>query len=143
VGSDWIDGPHVGISSRPNKIKQRRNAICVRAMDTASLPLNEEIFDHIFSEEWNGLLSSVELGLFLRKRVNLNDPGSTSYTQCAISIIISREQERDHRWFELTSGHLGVSGLVLRNYLAHGDSLLLANCIYITRYIIDVYSREG
>jgi hypothetical protein len=52
----------------PNKNKQTRNAIWVRAMDAASLPLNEEIFDRIFSDEWNGLLSSVELGLFLRKR---------------------------------------------------------------------------
>ena len=59
----------------PNKIKQRRNAICVRAMDATSIPLNEEIFDRIFSEEWNGLLSSVELWLFLRKRVDLNDSG--------------------------------------------------------------------
>jgi len=82
-------------------------------MDATSIPLNEEIFDRIFSEEWNGLLSSVELWLFLRKRVDLNDPGSASYAQCAISIIISREQERDHRWFEPTTGHLGVSGLVL------------------------------
>jgi hypothetical protein len=127
----------------PNKIKQRRNAVCVRAMDATSTPLNEEIFDRIFSEEWNGLLSSVELWLFLRKRVDLNDPASASHAQCAISIIISREQERDHRWFEPTIGPLGVSGLALRNYLAHGDSPLLANCIYITRYIIDVYSREG
>ena len=114
----------------PNKIKQRRNAICVRAMDATSTPLNEEIFDRIFSEEWNGLLSSVELWLFLRKRVDLNDPASASHAQCAISIIISREQERDHRWFEPTIGPLGVSGLALRNYLAHGDSPLLANCIY-------------
>jgi len=128
----------------PSRVKQRRSAICVKALDAASLPLNEEIFDRIFSEEWNGLLSSVELGLFLRRRrVGPNEPYAASYAQSAISIIISREQVRDNRWFELTTGHLGISRPVLRNYLAHGDSVLLANCIHTTRYLIDIYSSEG
>ena len=126
----------------PKEIKQRRTAIFMDAMDAASLPLNERILDHIFSEEWRGLLNSVDLGLFLKRRVDPDNPGATSYAQCAISIIISRERERDNRWFELTTRHLGVSGPVLRSYLAHGDSVLLANCMYITRYLIDIYSRE-
>jgi hypothetical protein len=111
-------------------------------MDAASLPLNDAILDRVFSEEWDGVLSSVELGLFLRRKVDYNDPGAASYSQCAISIIISREQERNSRWFELATGHLGVSGSILRNYLEDGDSLLLFNCIYITRYIINIYSKE-
>ena len=127
----------------PNRVKQRRSAICVKALDAASLPLNEEIFHRIFSEEWNGLLSSVELGLFLKRRVGPNEPYAASYAQSAISIIISREQVRDNHWFELTTGHLGISRPVLRNYLAHGDSVLLANCIHTTRYLIGIYSREG
>jgi Family of unknown function (DUF6535) len=126
----------------PKEIKQRRTAIFMDAMDAASLPLNEQILNHIFSEEWRGLLNSVDLGLFLRRRVDPDNPGATSYTHCAISIIISRERERDNRWFELTTRHLGVSGPVLRSYLAHGDSVLLANCIHITRYLIEIYSRE-
>ncbi|KAI0298951.1 hypothetical protein BC826DRAFT_1120995 [Russula brevipes] len=127
----------------PNTIKQRRSGICVKAMDAASLPLNDAILDRVFSEEWDGVLSSVELGLFLRRKVDYSDPGAASYSQCAISIIISREQERNSRWFELATGHLGVSGSVLRNYLEHGDSVSLFNCIYVTRYMIDVYCREG
>jgi hypothetical protein len=127
----------------PNRVKQRRSAICVKALDAASLPLNEEIFDRIFSEEWNGLLSSVELGLFLRRRVGPNEPYAASYAQSAISIIISREQVRDNRWFELATGHLGISRPVLRNYVAHGDSVMLANCIHTTRYLIGIYSKKG
>ena len=127
----------------PNRVKQRRSAICVKALDAASLPLNEEIFDRIFSEEWNGLLSSVELGLFLRRRVDPNEPYAASYAQSAISIIISREQVRDNHWFELATGHLGISRPVLRNYLAHGDSVMLANCIRTTRYLIGIYSKKG
>ena len=126
----------------PNTIKRRRSAICVKAIDAASLQLNSPIFDRMFSEEWDGFLSSVELGQFLR-RVDHNDPSAVLYSQCAISIIISRDRERDNRWFKLTAGHLGVSGPVLRNYLATGDSLLLANCIYISRCIIEVYSEAG
>ncbi|KAH9983038.1 hypothetical protein BJV74DRAFT_852179 [Russula compacta] len=130
------------ISLVPNTIKQRRSAICMKAMNAASLPLNGRIFRRIFSEEWNGFLSSVELGQLLR-RVDHSDPSAALYSQCAISIIISRDRERDNRWFELTTGHLGVSGPVLRNYLAHGDSVLLANCIYISRYIIEAFIKEG
>jgi hypothetical protein len=36
------------------RIKQRRSAICTKAMDAASLPLNRESFNRTFSEEWNG-----------------------------------------------------------------------------------------
>jgi hypothetical protein len=126
----------------PNTIKKRRSAICVKAMDAASLPLNGVILNRVFSEEWDGVLSSVELGLFPRWKVDYNYPLLTSCSQCTISIIIEREQEHNSRWFELATGHLGVSGSVLRNYLEDGDSVLLFNCIYITRYIINIYSKE-
>ena len=127
----------------PNTIKERRSAICVKAMDAASLPLDGLIFDRIFSEEWDGFLSSVELGQFLR-RVDHSDPMAVLYSQCAISIIISRDRERNNRWFELTAGHLGVSGPVLRNYLAHDDdSVLLANCIYISRHVLEISFEQG
>jgi len=127
----------------PNTVKEQRTAICVKAIDAASLPLNVTILHRIFSEEWNGFLSSVELGLLLRRKIDNNYPGAASYSHCAISIIISRARERDDRWFELTSGHLGISGSVLRNYLAHGDSVLLANCVHIAQYIIGIYSEQG
>ncbi|KAI0301528.1 hypothetical protein B0F90DRAFT_1667885 [Multifurca ochricompacta] len=126
-----------------NQVKEQRSMICVKAMDAASLPLNEEIFDRVFSEEWNGLLSSVEFGHFLRKSISHGNPGVASYSQCAVSIIISRVQEHNDRWFELVTSQLGVPGPVLRSYLAIGDSVLLANCVYITRYMIGIYSSEG
>ncbi|KAI0296126.1 hypothetical protein B0F90DRAFT_1747471 [Multifurca ochricompacta] len=127
----------------PKSVKQRRSVICVKAMDAASFPLNPQIFRRVFTEEWDGLLSSLEFGLFLRKRANQSDPLSACYAQCACAIIIARVQERDDRWFDLATGQLGVSGSVIRNFLAHGDSLLLANCTYIVRQLIHAYSKHG
>ena len=42
--------------------------------------------------------------------------------------------DEDDRWTALTRDHLGVQEDVLRNYLKHGDSLLLANLIRFTRH---------
>ena len=97
-------------------------------MEVASLPMNPTILDRILHGEWNGLLDSVDFGLALR-RVKHHDPFTTYHTQCAVSITIARVQDNESHWFELTIRQLGVSGLVLQNYLVHGDSALIANRI--------------
>jgi hypothetical protein len=114
-------------------------------MVAASLHLTPWTRQLVLSELFKGPLTSSELGLFLRRAIYTqdDDPLAVSYAGCAISVIISREQERDQRWFELTTGHLDISALVLRNYLVNGDSVLLANCIHTVRYLIDLYTKEG
>ena len=126
----------------PELVKRRRIEICRKAVEAASLSINRRIFDRIMYKEWGGLLNSVEFGLFLR-RFTYCDAFSAYYSQCVISVIVTRVQERDCRWFELAMGHLGVSKAVLREYLDHGDSLSLANCITICRHTMDAYSEHG
>lgn len=126
----------------PESIKQCRIEICSKAINTASLPISRRTFDRILYEDWSGLLKSVEFGLFL-KRISHDDPFSDYYSQCIIAVIVATAQERDARWFELAMSQLGISGYVLQNYLDHGDSLLLANCISICRRTIRAYSEHG
>ena len=120
-------------------VRERRIALCRKALDVASLPINKRTFQRAVRGDWNGLLGSVEFGLFLRG-VDHNDPRTTYYSRSMISIIIANARSRDDRWVDLAAGHLGVSQLALRNYMAHGDSALLANLIYIIRATIRAYS---
>ncbi|KAI0246404.1 hypothetical protein BJV78DRAFT_1254830 [Lactifluus subvellereus] len=75
------------------------------------------------------------MGHSLICRGNCNDGGTSFCAQTVISGIIASVRERDDRWIALAMDQLRVSEGVLRNYLAHGDSVLLANLIYITRQI--------
>ena len=126
----------------PEPIKQRRIEICIKAVEAASLSINRRIFDRILYKDWSGLLNSVEFGLFLR-RVVYGDPFDAYYSQCVISLIVARVQERDARWFQLAMDHLGVSESVLQDYLDHGDSLLLAVFMSVCRRTIYAYSKHG
>ena len=46
--------------------------------------------------------------------------------------------QRNDRWFSLTTHHLGISEQILRAYLDHGDSVLIANLIHFTRNFLKV-----
>ncbi|KAH9963057.1 hypothetical protein BGW80DRAFT_1255515 [Lactifluus volemus] len=53
--------------------------------------------------------------------------------------IIASVRERDGRWKVLVMDQLQISEDVLEDYLAHGDSVLLANWIHITRQFFRFY----
>lgn len=126
----------------PESVKRRRVEICSKMVEVASLSINRWIFDRILYKDWGGLLNSVDFGLFLR-RITYGDAFSAYYSQCVTSVIVATVQERDGRWFELAMCQLGVSEAILREYLDHGDSLLLAICIAICRRTMGAYSEHG
>ncbi|KAH9013035.1 hypothetical protein EDB85DRAFT_988020 [Lactarius pseudohatsudake] len=121
----------------PPRSKQRRITTCNRAITEASLPINWRTLDRVLYKDWSGLLDSVEFGLTLRNS-HYSDPFAEYYSQCVVSVIIARAREHDDRWYELATGHLGVSN----STLAHGGSILLANCIFISRRTMDAYSEH-
>ncbi|KAI0284432.1 hypothetical protein BC826DRAFT_158581 [Russula brevipes] len=126
-----------------NSVKMRRVKVCMEAMEVAPLPITPEVFNVLYQrDEWKPILSSVEFGLFLTK-ADHNDRSTAYYSQVIVSNVIANVQEHDERWFELATGQLGVPENVLRHYLAHGDSALLANCIHIIRCIVRDYSQPG
>ena len=126
----------------PESVKRRRVEICRRMVEAASLSIDRWIFDRILYKDWGGLLNSVDFGLFLRG-ITYGDAFSAYYSQCVTSVIVATVQERDDRWFELAMDQLDVSKAILREYLDHGDSLLLANCIAICRRTMGAYSEHG
>jgi len=111
-------------------IKIRRLAICVRAIDAAYLS------NAAYEILRPALFGSVELGHCLINWGNNDDRETTLLAQGIIACIVANVPQRNERWFSLTMHHLGISEHVLRLYLDHGDSVLLANLIHFTRQIV-------
>ena len=126
----------------PEPAKQQRIAICKDAMEVASFPINQQITLRVLYDDWVELLGYVGFGLFLR-RVSPGDARTVYFSRCMVAIIIAGSRERDGRWFELASSHLGVSRAVLRYYLAHGHSMHLANCVHTIWIMIRAYLKHG
>ena len=118
----------------PESTKGRRLLVCMRVIETAGLaiPASGTLRDLSF-KYLGGIASSVELGHSLG---NLRHGNVASLARGIIASIISNAVRND-RWNMLTIDELGISRNVLQGYLAHGDSVLLANLIHITRHFID------
>ena len=123
-------------------IKIRRLVTCVRAIDAAHLyHAAYEILDNFFTNRL-ALFQSVELGHSLIGWGNHDDRNTALFSQGIISCIISNVPQRNERWFSLTTRHLSISEHVLRSYLDHGNSLLLAILIHFTRYWVHVVPQD-
>lgn len=116
--------------------KQRQLIICVKAARMMRLPQAiPRILQTIFRRPWNWVLQSVGMGHTLKNVGNDTDAEIALFARAIVAGIIANVRECDSRWFTLALRQLGVPHRVLLAYLAHGDSVLLANLIYITRYI--------
>jgi Family of unknown function (DUF6535) len=124
-------------------VKHRRLVICVRAADAARLYFASQwILRGVFSGHFRGVLQSVEMGRALRSNASSTDSESGLCAQGIVASIIASVPKRDSDWFALTMDQLGVSEAVLRNYVSHGDSVLLANLIHIARQIFLSANRD-
>ncbi|KAH9972270.1 hypothetical protein BGW80DRAFT_1445982 [Lactifluus volemus] len=110
--------------------KTRRVMICAKAVDAAHLSeATTAILWQVF-ERGADLLRSVDIWQSLRSS---GDQGLCSQGIAAGVIASMPAQERDSRWMGLVEDQLGISEEVVQDYLAHGDTVLLANYIHITR----------
>jgi hypothetical protein len=123
-------------------VKQRRISICTSAIDAASLSASQQILVHALLG-WDELLNSVQFGLFARRWSKSNNLLTTFCAKCAVSVVMARVRSYDESWFTLATDQLGVPKTDLRRYLAHGDSLSLANLIYLTRHIFHFHLTNG
>jgi hypothetical protein len=124
-------------------IKQRRLVICVRAADAARLYFASKwILRGVFSGHFRGVLQSIEMGRALRSNSRSTDSESGLCAQSIVASIIASVPKRDSDWFALAMDQLGVSEAVLRDYVSHGDSVLLANLTHITRQIFLSANRD-
>jgi hypothetical protein len=109
--------------------KGRRLVICISVIEATELFITVPPILHLFSVDLGGASPSVEIGHTLGV---LRNGKTASLSRGVVASIISNS-ERNDRWFALVVDELGISRDVLRGYLAHGDSVLLANLIHITR----------
>jgi hypothetical protein len=108
----------------PEAERKRRIVTCLKVIIAARLS----------PDDLGGVFRSIQLGHSLRHSAD-DDSDLVPLARCMISGILSNA-ERDDRWFSLAKDELGVSEDVLRTYLAHGDSVRLANLIHFIRRIL-------
>ena len=146
VSGGLLEWMHQTLSSTTlsDKVKQRRVALCRKIMTTASLTVTDYPLRYGLSE-WEEFFDSIDSALFL-KAAAYDDHNARYNSNCAISIILARVKKRDSIldsiWYELATGHLDVSESALRDYVAYGDSALLANLNSFIRRTIDFYEGD-
>jgi hypothetical protein len=123
-------------------VKERRLAVCMQAIETLDHPFPSYTFlQYVFTPDGDGMLRSVHMGQLLRSRCHSSDDETALSAQMIVAGIIRKVSERDNRWKALVMDQLGISEVELRDYLAHGDSVLLANWIHVTRQLCRLYDE--
>ncbi len=123
-------------------VKTRRFVICLDATAATSSDAVRDFLHRVLTMLWHGVLQSIEIGQYLGKVGKHPDPEIGLYAQCLVAGVIACAQERDGRWSALAMDQLCISGDHLRHYIAHGDSVLLANLIHITRMILRSFRTD-
>ena len=121
-------------------VKQRRMIICTKAIESTSLLGPWWILRCVLLGDWYRFLGCIEFGLFVQNWKSISHPVTTFYAQCVAAYTISIVR-RDERRIQLASDLLKDSPL--RKYVAKdtkGDSIELANAIFIIRRTIQTYS---
>jgi Family of unknown function (DUF6535) len=123
-------------------VKERRLTVCMQAIETLDHPFPSYTFlQYIFTPDGDGMLRSVHMGHLLKSRCHSTDDETALSAQLIVAGIIAKASERDNRWKGLVMDQLGISGVELLDYLAHGDSVLLANWIHVTRQLCRLYDE--
>ena len=121
-------------NSLPEQVKRQRTEICANAIDLVDSPgAFPAIVRKLASEDGYGPVQSTEIVQLVQRWDNRKGGGFSSLDQAISSIVVARVQQHDDSWFLIASDQLGILETVLRSYAAHGDNLLFAILIYVTR----------
>jgi hypothetical protein len=113
-------------------VRVNRFITCLNAAHAALGPSAVSgILDCAFNGYWDEALQSVEIGHALRLWGQGRD--YDPMVRRIVACIIVRARQRDDRWTMLVKEAFGVSDDVLRDSLAHGDSVLLSILIHTSR----------
>jgi hypothetical protein len=124
-------------------VKQNRITICTKVIGTTHLIGDWAFLRRVLLEDWHRFLRCVEFGIFAQKLKNNPDRVTALSAQCSAAAIISNVRERDDNWYQLVSGQLEMPLPLLYRYLSHGDSIRLANLMFIVRPIVQAYSGSS
>ena len=118
-------------TSVSESVRARRLTTCLNAAHAALGPYEvSRILDNILNGHWDEALQSVEIGLALRLWGHSRDHNRE--VRRIVACIISHVEEHDDRWILLVKETFGVPDRVFRDYLAHGDSVLLSILINVS-----------
>jgi hypothetical protein len=117
-------------------IQERRKNVYMKALDlvTPLLPVTFYQALHFWESDHNPtvhIFRSLDFWLLAEAHSHDDDPDVAISAQCMAAAIATGVQERDQHWFHIVMRQLDISEDDLRTYLAHGDSVLLANLIHI------------
>ena len=121
-------------SSIAESVRSSRLIICLNAAHAALGSEDvSQILWYILSKRWPELLQSVETGHALRRWSNSIDERFTPDARRIVAQIVVGVQERDDRWMSLVKAEYDIPEHVLRDYIGHGDSVLLSILLHMTR----------
>jgi hypothetical protein len=124
-------------------VKLHRMIICTKVVDSTSLLGPWWILRRVLLGDWYRFLESIDFALFVQDWKNITHPITSFYSQCVGALTVSIVRDRDEHWFKLASGLLNVSKYLLHIYDANGDSMLLANTMFIVRRTVQTYSGSA
>ena len=142
-----LSGALIGLMNRTlpsnmvtEPVRHSRMIICTKVVHSTSLLGPWWFLRCVLLGEWSKFLECFEFGLFVQNWKSISDKVTTFAAQCVAALTISILRSRDKRWIQLASGLLKVPNSVLHRYITYGDSILLANAIFIVRQTVQTYS---
>ena len=125
-------------------VKNRRAMICAKAIDPELTPDPFRVLHIAVSEYGHTDPLTAIIAKILRGCVTTDGNVASYYAQLAISeVVVARRQSYDDSWYSLASDELAIPRVVLRDYAAHGDSLLLLNLIYAVRLQFNLFKKPS
>jgi hypothetical protein len=124
----------------PEQVKQRRIIICTKAIGATSLLEPRWTLRRVLCGDWHGFSRSIHFGPFVQGWKNISQPVLALYVQYVVAVTLAGAQQRDDHWFQLASGQLNESKSLLWTHYAYGDSILLANAIFVIRRTLQTFS---
>ena len=124
----------VSLTSLSESARSGRLVICLNAA-RAALGFDgvSQILWDVLNGRWSELVHSVDMVQSLRQWSNKSDRQFISYVQRIVAQVVVEVRDRDERWISLVKAEFAVPDRVLRRYIPHGDSVLLAILIHMTR----------
>ena len=116
-------------------VRSHRLVICLDAASAALGPdaVSRILYD-ILNGRWHEVFQSIEMGHALRRWGCASDELFDPYVRRIVTHIVTHVRERGESWISLVKAEFGVPDRILRSYVVHGDSVLLATLIHTTRY---------
>jgi len=128
----------------PESVRNDRFITCLEAAHSALGSFGaSQILGNFFHRNKDEVLKSVELGHSLISWGHSIDDSINPIVRWIVACIIAHAQDRGDRWTKLVKEAFDVPDRVIRDYVTHGDSMLLAILIHVAREALLVDYLEG